>query len=50
MDSQVKHFQQNIETCRKASDDPWGFVYDSDLGKRRLVYLKEDTISADGED
>jgi len=40
MDSQVKFFMQTIETNQQASDDHWGFVYDSDLGRRRLVYLK----------
>jgi len=40
MDSQVKFFMQSIESNQQASDDEWGFVYDSDLGRRRMVYLK----------
>lgn len=40
MDSQVKHFMQTIESNQQACDDDWGFVYDSDLGRRRMIYLK----------
>ena len=40
MDSQIKYFMQTLETGRKASDDNWGFIYDSDMGRRRLIYLK----------
>ncbi len=42
MDSQVKNFIQNIQEGRKTSDDDWGFLWDSDLGTRRPMYLKED--------
>jgi len=42
MDSQVKNFIQNIENGRKTSEDDWGFIWDSDLGERRLMYLGED--------
>lgn len=40
MDSQVKFFMQSIQSSQQASDDNWGFMYDSDLGRRRPVYLK----------
>jgi 3'-5' exoribonuclease len=39
MDSQVKNYMQNIEDAKKMSDDEWGWVYDSDLGRRRAIYL-----------
>lgn len=39
MDSQVKNFIQNIEEGRKNSDDDWGFIWDSDLGMKRPMYL-----------
>jgi len=42
MDSQVKNFIQNIEEGRKSSDDDWAFIWDSDTGKKRPMYLSED--------
>jgi 3'-5' exoribonuclease len=42
MDSQVKNFIQNIEEGRKISEDDWTFIWDSDLGQKRLMYLGED--------
>lgn len=42
MDSQVKNFIQNIENGRKNSEDEWGFIWDSDIGMRRAMYLGED--------
>jgi 3'-5' exoribonuclease len=39
MDSQVKNFIQNIQEGRKMSDDNWGFLWDSDLGMKRPMYL-----------
>jgi len=42
MDSQVKNFIQNIEEGRKTSEDPWAFIWDSDAGMRRAMYLGED--------
>ncbi len=39
MDSQVKNFIQNIEEGRKNSEDDWGFIWDSDLGMKRPMYL-----------
>jgi len=39
MDSQVKNFIQNIEEGRKNSEDNWGFIWDSDLGMKRPMYL-----------
>jgi 3'-5' exoribonuclease len=41
MDSQVKNYMQYIETGKQASDDDWAFVYDADIGRRRLIYLGE---------
>jgi 3'-5' exoribonuclease len=41
MDSQVKNFIQNIEEARKNSDEDWSFVWDSDLGRKRLMYSGE---------
>jgi 3'-5' exoribonuclease len=38
MDSQVKNFIQNIEDIKKISDEDWSFVYDSDLGRKRIMY------------
>jgi 3'-5' exoribonuclease len=42
MDSQVKNFKQNIEEGRKTSDDNWAFIWDSDVGMKRPMYLGED--------
>lgn len=42
MDSQVKNFIQNIEEGRKISEDDWAFIWDSDAGKKRPMYLRED--------
>lgn len=39
MDSQVKHYIQNIEENRKNTDDNWTYVWDSDLGSKRPMYL-----------
>ena len=39
MDSQVKNFIQNIEEGRKNSEDSWGFIWDSDRGMKRPMYL-----------
>ena len=39
MDSQVKNFIQNIEDGRKASDDEWTFIWDSDVNMKRPFYL-----------
>ena len=41
MDSQVKNFIQNIEEGRKTSEDDWAFVWDSDAGMKRPMYLRE---------
>ena len=41
MDSQVKNFIQNIEEGRKTSDDDWAFIWDSDVGMKRAMYLGE---------
>jgi 3'-5' exoribonuclease len=39
MDSQVKNFIQNIEEGRKISNDNWAYIWDSDLGMKRPMYL-----------
>lgn len=44
MDSQVKNFIQNIEEGRKTSEDDWAFIWDSDVGMKRAMYLGEDLI------
>jgi 3'-5' exoribonuclease len=41
MDSQVKNYIQNIEDAKKMSDGQWAYVYDSDIGRRRAIYLGE---------
>lgn len=42
MDSQVKNFIQVVQEGRKTSDDEWGYIWDSDMGQKRPMYLKED--------
>lgn len=42
MDSQVKNFIQKIEEGRKNTDDEWAFLWDSDVGMKRPMYLGED--------
>jgi hypothetical protein len=39
MDSQVKNFIQNIEEGRKNSDDDWVFIWDSNEGMKRPMYV-----------
>ena len=39
MDSHVKNFIQNIEDGRKNTDDDWGYIWDSDVGQKRPMYL-----------
>ena len=41
MDSQVKNFIQNINEGRKNSDDEWAYIWDSDYGQKRTMYLGE---------
>ena len=41
MDSQVKNYIQRIEENRKNTDDEWAFVWDSDAGGKRSMYLGE---------
>ncbi|MEM0492521.1 MAG: HD domain-containing protein [Candidatus Thermoplasmatota archaeon] len=41
MDSQIKNYMQNIEEAKRISDDDWGWIYDSDLGKRRAILLRD---------
>ncbi len=42
MDSQVKNFIQKIEESRKNTDEEWAFIWDSDVGMKRQMYLGED--------
>jgi 3'-5' exoribonuclease len=41
MDSQVKNYIQMIEDAKKLTDEDWIFVYDSDAGKKRAIFLGE---------
>ena len=41
MDSQVKNYIQNVEDGKKTSEDKWGFIWDGDLGRKRIMYLGE---------
>jgi 3'-5' exoribonuclease len=41
MDSQVKNYLQMIQDAKKTTDEDWTFVYDSDAGKKRAIYLGE---------
>jgi 3'-5' exoribonuclease len=42
MDSHVKNFIQTIEEGRKTSEDAWAFIWDSDVGRKRPMYLGVD--------
>ena len=39
MDSQVKNYLQKLEDARKSTDDDWAFLYDSDLRRKRPIFL-----------
>jgi len=39
MDSSVKNYIQNIEDGRKASEEEWGYIWDSEAGRKRPFYL-----------
>jgi 3'-5' exoribonuclease len=39
MDSQVKNFLQVVEDHKKQSDDEWAFIWDSDTGRKKAMYL-----------
>jgi len=41
MDSQVKNFIQNIEEGRKNTEDEWAYIWDSDAGTKRPMYLRD---------
>jgi 3'-5' exoribonuclease len=41
MDSQVKNYIQTIEEGRKICEDRWGFLWDSNIGQKRPMYLGE---------
>jgi 3'-5' exoribonuclease len=38
-DAQVKNFIQIIEEGRKSTDEEWGFIWDSNAGMKRPLYL-----------
>ncbi len=42
MDSQVKNFIQIIEEGRKNTEDDWGFIWDSEAGMKRAMYIADD--------
>jgi len=39
MDSQVKNYIQRVEETKKNTDEEWAFVWDSNIGKKRIRYL-----------
>ena len=39
MDSQVKNYIQGVEETKKNTDEEWAFVWDSNIGKKRAMYL-----------
>jgi len=39
MDSQVKNYIQNIEEGKRMTDEDWAFIWDADLGRKRIMYL-----------
>jgi 3'-5' exoribonuclease len=39
MDSQVKNYLQMIQDAKKLTDEDWTFIYDSDAGKKRAIFL-----------
>ena len=39
MDSQVKNFIQHIEDGRKSTEDDWVFIWDSNAGMKRPMYV-----------
>ncbi len=41
MDSQVKNYMQMIQDAKKQTDEEWTFIYDSDAGKKRAIFLGE---------
>jgi len=41
MDSQVKNFLQHLDDARTNSDENWAYVYDSNLGMKRAIFLKQ---------
>ena len=39
MDSQVKNYIQRLEDAKKLTDEEWAFLWDPDLGRKRIIYL-----------
>ena len=39
MDSQVKNYIQHIEENKMLTEDEWAFIWDPDIGKKRMMYL-----------
>ena len=40
MDSQVKNHLQKVEEEKKHTEEDWAFVWDSDAGRKKAMYLK----------
>lgn len=41
MDSQIKNYIQSLEENRKNTDEEWAFIWDSDYGSKRPMFLGE---------
>ena len=41
MDSQVKNYIQNLEENKNNTNEEWAFIWDSDYGSKRPIYLGE---------
>lgn len=41
MDSQVKNYIQNLEEYKNNSDEDWAFIWDSDYGGKRPIFIGE---------
>jgi len=51
MDSQVKNYMQRREEGRKLTDENWFLIWDSDLGRKRIIHLGDrNNIKSEGED
>ncbi|MEF8879512.1 MAG: HD domain-containing protein [Candidatus Thermoplasmatota archaeon] len=42
MDAQIKNFIQTLEEGRQMFEEEWGFIWDSEEGRKRPFYLRED--------
>ena len=41
MDSQVKNYIQGVQETKKITDEDWAYIWDSNIGKKRIIYLGE---------